>query len=114
METQAFVITELASHTMITINERNLLSPHLAQTIRQSVLHLLENGQNHILFDFSNVETLTSTFISELLTIFKKIKAKQGSLKLFGLTSSVKDVFEVTNLTSIFKIYLNQQDALAS
>lgn len=73
---------------------------------------LIEAGQSTIVADFSSVDFVSSAGLRVLLATAKKIGGS-GSLRLFGLNPSVREVFDVSGFSTIFAIYDDEASALA-
>ncbi len=57
-----------------------------------------------LLLDFQHITYMSSSALSELLRINDAAKAKKGSVRLCGLSTELHKVFEVTNLSDVFKV----------
>lgn len=73
-------------------------SPMLETELRQSV-----NGVTELVFDFSNVEYISSAGLRVLLAA-QKVMNRQGSMKLIGVSAEVMEVFEITGFADILTI----------
>ncbi|MBQ3836992.1 MAG: STAS domain-containing protein [Treponema sp.] len=62
------------------------------------------DGVNELVFDFGQVQYISSAGLRILLSTQKKIGAAGGSMKLVGVNDSVKEVFEVTGFINILSI----------
>lgn len=63
----------------------------------------IEKFEN-LVFDFKNVEYISSAGLRVLLTAQKRINKVGGNMKISNVSENVKDVFEVTGFTDILKI----------
>ena len=63
----------------------------------------IEKFEN-LIFDFKNVEYISSAGLRVLLTAQKRINKVGGNMKISNVSENVKDVFEVTGFTDILKI----------
>ena len=63
----------------------------------------IEKFEN-LIFDFKNVEYISSAGLRVLLTAQKRINKVSGNMKISNVSENVKDVFEVTGFTDILKI----------
>ena len=63
----------------------------------------IEKFEN-LIFDFKNVEYISSAGLRVLLTAQKRINKVGGNMKICNVSENVKDVFEVTGFTDILKI----------
>jgi anti-sigma B factor antagonist len=66
------------------------------------------------LIDLSRVDFVDSAGLGSLLSCLKKAKSANGELKLFGLTKSVRSLFELMRMQKIFSIYDDRSMAIAS
>ncbi len=63
----------------------------------------IEKFEN-LVFDFKDVEYISSAGLRVLLTAQKRINKVSGNMKISNVSENVKDVFEVTGFTDILKI----------
>jgi anti-anti-sigma regulatory factor len=74
-----------------------------------------QNDLAVIILDFQNQETQPSTdFYYMLITLHKRLAAKNGSLKLCNLPTLIARQLEIVRLDRILKIYPNLEDALSA
>lgn len=64
-----------------------------------------------LILNFEHVDYLSSSVISELLRIRKVVEQVSGELRLCGISDMIQEVFEITNLTSMFTIHKDGVDA---
>lgn len=67
-----------------------------------------------ILLDLSGVTTIDSSGIGELVGSYTTVTNKGGKLKLLHLPAKLNELLHVTQLITVFEVYENEQDALAS
>lgn len=73
-------------------------SPMLEAELKQSV-----GGVKELVFDFSEVEYISSAGLRVLLAA-QKVMNRQGSMKLTGVNADVMEVFEITGFSDILTI----------
>ena len=73
-------------------------SPKLEAELRQSV-----DGVTELIFDFSEVEYISSAGLRVLLAA-QKVMNRQGSTKLIGVSDEVMEVFEITGFADMLTI----------
>lgn len=61
-------------------------------------------GVKGLVFDFSQLQYISSAGLRIMLSTQKKISAEGGTMKLVGVNDSVKEVFEVTGFINILTI----------
>jgi anti-sigma B factor antagonist len=69
---------------------------------------------NKILLDLSGVTTIDSSGIGELVGSYTTVTNKGGKLKLLHLPAKLNELLHVTQLITVFEVYENEQEALAS
>lgn len=72
----------------------------------------LNKNENNIIVDFKEMDYISSSGLRILLTTFKKIKAKKGNFMLCSLQENIKEIFDISGFTNIFKIFANQEEAI--
>lgn len=63
-----------------------------------------DQGQCHLLLDFTHVNHITSEELGTLIGLHKKLKASGGRLTLFNLNLLVFEVFTITRLEKLMEI----------
>jgi len=69
-------------------------------------------GHVDVLLDFENVDYISSMGIGTLISLYRDIKEKNGSLILYGIRDMIKDIFDRTHLNKRLIICNNEKDAL--
>ena len=84
----------------------------MAPEIKELLISEVENGNIWIIIDFSYVEFVDSSFLGALVAGLKKIKSRDGEIKISGLHPHVRITFELTRLDHLFKIYTSIEQAM--
>ncbi len=74
---------------------------------------VLDAGNDKLLIDLENLEYISSAGLRVLLVVAKRIQQKGGKVVLSSLTPNVKEVFEISGFSSIFKIFESTEDSEA-
>lgn len=82
--------------------------------LREAVHEALAAGALKILINLAGVTTIDSSGIGELVSAYTTVSNRGGVLKLFSLPPKVNDILQITQLISVFDVYENEQEALAS
>jgi anti-sigma B factor antagonist len=106
-ERQAGDVTVLDMAGKITIGEGSV-------ALRTAIRRLLEEGKKKILLNLSGVGYIDSSGIGELVSSFTAIGKDGGQLKLLNLTEKLRDLLTITKLLTVFDVYENEPEALAS
>ncbi|MDY0190367.1 MAG: STAS domain-containing protein [Desulfuromonas sp.] len=90
------------------------LDAHNSNELKTQLLNLFEEGKSKIIIDLASVRFIDSSGLGALVSGFKNASSREGSLKLCGLQTQVKSMFELTRLHRVFEIFPSIDEALAS
>lgn len=82
--------------------------------LRDKVKELSAAGAKKILLNLGDVNYIDSSGIGELVSAFTTISNTGGSLKLLSLTKRVKDLLQITKLYTVFEVFDDEAQAIAS
>ena len=74
----------------------------------------IQKGFHNIIISLNECEFIDSTFVGVLVVIWKKVRAKGGTLKLVKLGKFNHSVLHLTGAIEIFEKYDSIEEALAS
>lgn len=81
----------------------------------QELLSLADKeGPSRILVNLGNVRFLSSSAINKLIVLDQRLEAGGGELKLSNLNPEVEEVFNITQLDSVFDICADEDEAIES
>ncbi len=75
---------------------------------------LIEGGDRKILVNFEKLHYISSAGLRILLAAAKQLKTADGELRICDLNEVVKEVFDISGFSTIFKIFESETDALDS
>ncbi len=101
------------------INERTLLAMPITNETVSTVLPAVcetvaENNIYDVIIDFSNVELLTSSNVSNLILLRQTLKEAGNRLILSSVSLPTKCIFTVTGLNDYFTFVKDRTEALNS
>jgi anti-sigma B factor antagonist len=106
-------LEEVGDVTVVNFIDKKILDEQNIQVIGEQLFELVENqGKKKILLNFSNVEFLSSAALGKLITLNKKVQSASGKLGMCKITKEIMEVFQITRLDKLFKIYPDEQAAL--
>ena len=106
-------IEENGAVRLIYLKEERL-DAHNSDELKAQLNRLFDSGMKDLLIDLKEVRFIDSSGLGVLVSGFKNASARQGSLKLSGLQSQVKSMFELTRLHRVFDIFQTVDEALES
>ncbi|EAT16256.1 STAS domain-containing protein [Desulfuromonas acetoxidans] len=108
------VAIEEHDHIVTLTLKEERLDAHNSSELKTQLLNLFEDGKVNIVIDLSPVRFIDSSGLGALVSGFKNASSREGGLKLCGLQSQVKSMFELTRLHRVFEIFPGTEEALAS
>ncbi len=84
-----------------------------AALLSQTVGELLHYTKRVIL-DLEGVTSVDSGGLGELVALHMWAQGCGGTLRLCGLSSRIRHLLQLTNLTSVFEVHATEEDALAA
>ena len=106
-ERQAGDVTILDMSGKVTIGEGSV-------ALRNTIRKLLGEGKKNILMNLGQVGYVDSSGIGELVSSFTAVNKESGSLKLLNLTQKIQDLLAITKLLTVFDVFEDEGEALAS
>ena len=100
-------VTILAPQGKITIGAGDI-------ALREGVGQALEAGAANILIDLSEVKTIDSSGIGELVSAYTTVTNRGKKLALFKLPPKVSDLLQITQLVTVFDIHEDEDEAIAA
>ncbi len=91
-----------------------------APALKQKIEELFTEGRYRIVLDLSALEYVASPGLRVLIEARKKARdwkitdLEGGDIRLAGLPSRIREVFDLTGFTSLFEIYPNVTEAVGS
>lgn len=82
--------------------------------LRQAVHDVLDSGAKNVLVDLSEVTTIDSSGVGELVSSYTTVTNRGGKLKLLNLPPKVVDILQITQLITVFEVHDDEQEALAA
>jgi anti-sigma B factor antagonist len=85
---------------------------HEAPTLRQHLKDAFDQRPRRVVVDLSGVEYMATAGLATLVEGLQRSKREQTELVLCGLRERVQAVFEISRLTSVFRIAQSASDAV--
>lgn len=101
--------------TIVEFTERKILDEvNIAQIGQQFDSLVAETAIPKIIVDFSNVSHMSSSALGMLITLHKRIREKNGQLRLANIQPAIFEIFVITRLNEIFQICKTKEEAMQS
>jgi len=82
--------------------------------LHESIRCLVGEGKTQVLLDLDRVKHIDSGGLGELISSHQTLDEKGGALKLMHMTESVHELMTITRVLTVFDVYDNEPEALAS
>lgn len=105
-------IIDLDGKTVVSISGRELMAGNV-RNFKEAVAETLES-RDKIVMDLGNLEFIDSVGLGALVTCLKRVRQRQGEIKLCRLSDSVGHLFHLVKLERVFQIFDSLDAALAS
>ncbi len=86
---------------------------YTASDLRDAIFEQIDSNKIKIIIDLENITYIDSSGIGTLITSLSKLKKINGNMSIIHVYDSVKKVFELTKLTTFFKIFGSEQEAIS-
>lgn len=110
MSLEISVKNDQSSSQLMIVGEVDMYS---SPQVRRMLLELVKQKQSPIIVDLAEVSYMDSSGVATLIEGLQRCGEYGGTLFIVGLRDNVREVFELTRLDKIFKIYQNVEAALA-
>jgi len=108
-------VTDHKDVKVVSFVENKILDEANISDIGQALIQLIEAKHNpKLLLDFQNVDHLSSAALGMLINVNQKIKGQSGQLRLSNIKAQILEVFKITKLDKLFRIFPTRNDALGS
>jgi len=85
----------------------------VATEFKQAMETFIDEGQEAIVLDLSEVDLMDSTGLGALVASLKMLRGK-GEMVISGASGKVTSLFKITKMDQIFRIFANRDDAVAA
>jgi anti-sigma B factor antagonist len=89
--------------TIVTVEGEIDLST--APRLRGNLIGLVSNGNHHLVVDLDKVEFLDSAGLGVLIGTLKRVSAYNGSIWLVCSQKRILEVFGITGLSQVFRVF---------
>lgn len=80
--------------------------------VEETLINWIEQGENLLLGNLSNLDYISSSGIRILVMIAKKLNEIHGRLVVCGVPEHVQEVFKIVELSRIIPVADTEEDAL--
>ncbi len=105
-------ITEHKKGGIVILSLNGRLDSNTSAELESKILGIIDDGEKRIIVDCLNLDYISSRGLRVFLLGAKKLKNVGGEVVLTSLKDQIKEVFDCTGFTSIFKIFNSNEEAI--
>ena len=102
--------------TVVRFLDHQLFDERTVREVADQVAAALPNDGSPIrlVVDFSDVNLVSSTLLSKLILLQRRVEASRGKLRLCEMSPIIQQVFRTSNLDRLFSIDRDQRTSIES
>lgn len=92
----------------------NLIIGRSEESLRETVLKLIEQERRLLLLNLSDVPTIDSSGVGAMIKSFTSVKEANGKLKVMKPSRMARQLLSITGLLSVLETYDDETTAVSS
>lgn len=106
--------TRAGDVAVVELVDKKILDEATISQIADQLYNLTaQNAIPRLVLDFINVAHMSSSALGMLITLHKRVREKNGQLRLCNIRPSIFEVFTITRLNEVFSICPGRDQAVA-
>ncbi|NIL97825.1 MAG: anti-sigma factor antagonist [Planctomycetales bacterium] len=98
---------------VVYVNEPKLLDERVIGETAEELLKLVERAEKRMLLvNFQHVRFMSSAMLGKLVSLYKNCQKQKVNLKFSNVQKEIAEIFKITGMDKIFKIYGDENQAL--
>jgi anti-sigma B factor antagonist len=109
-------VRESDSVKVVRFHDRQLFDERTVREVADQIAAALPNDGSpiHVVLDFSDVALISSSLLSKLILLQRRVDGTHGKLRLCEMSPVLQSVFRTANLDRLFTINRDVREALAA
>lgn len=107
-------VTEHHGIKVVRLRTQSIRDEREVDVLGRELAALAEVPGRRIVLSFLGVKHLTSLALGKLIQVHKRLAESGGEMRLADIHPQIFEVFRITHLEKLFKIYEHEREALAS
>ncbi len=84
------------------------------RALHEAIKKMIDDGNKNLLLNLADVKVIDSSGLGELVAGYASAERNGGAMKLMNLSDRFIELIHITKLYTVFDVYDNEADALAS
>lgn len=98
--------------TVARLNDRWGIDPAAVEEIGNALLHLVKDGNQILLIDFSRMNFFGADLRGRLARIYKELQSRDGRFGICSLSPAMRDQFARLRLDEVILVYDTSEEAI--
>jgi anti-anti-sigma factor len=100
--------------SLLIVKPSGRLDSHESESFEEALRKLIEDGDNHILLDLSEINYVSSRGLRVFISTAKWAQSAGGRLAVCSPQGEVKKVLDMTGLGNLFGVFATSEEAIQS
>ncbi|MDD4646073.1 MAG: STAS domain-containing protein [Bacteroidales bacterium] len=97
-------------YTLVTVEGR--IDTTTAAEFEKSIMEIIDGGCTKIILDCTALNYISSSGLRVFLIVQKKMMSIGGHFRLSSLQPGIKEIFDISGFSAIFKVYADHDAAI--
>jgi anti-sigma B factor antagonist len=107
------IVQKQSDVTIVELMDKKILDETSIIRLTEDLNQITDQDQfPRMILDFTNVAHMSSSALSMLISLHKRVREKKGVLRLCNIRPTIFEVFKITRLTEVFGISPTREDAV--
>lgn len=106
-------LTTNSSEGVTIIRIEGNLDTQTSTEAQEELERIVDDGARKLLIDFADLAYISSAGLRVLLVTAKKLGTDQGEMRMCNMNDVVREVFEVSGFSTIFKVFPTDSEAMS-
>lgn len=84
---------------------------YTAPRLKEELISVIQGGCSHVIIDMENVGFIDSSGLGVLVSALRRVREKDGSVRIVCTRDSVLKIFRITGLDKVFPIFADAAQA---
>jgi len=115
MGEQNLIVHDIHGVTVVDFSGLTILDQTTVESISRRLDELVEvKDRRKLLLEFSEVKFLSSSLLGALISLHKKVTARNGRIVITSLRPELQKVFKIAKIEKLFEFYDDEEPGLNS
>jgi anti-sigma B factor antagonist len=93
---------------------KGFLDAHTAPELEKAIQEVMDENTFNILVNFTQLDYISSAGLGVFMGFIEAIREQHGDIRMSSMTSKVYKIFDLLGFPKLYKIFTEEEEALAS